>query len=190
MRQLLLLTHQQWLYRNCTVHYKADGRSLPQHERILQKVTQLLQTDEDDLLPEDRELLQIDFVQLADGPTIDQERWIASMKSAIVARRVFRARRSRRARIPNLRIRRRSTISSTDSPSSSAADTEMDVESDKYDEDNDDSVESSSSDAVDNSRDASPPAPVLRFRQYITSYFPPRRDSEGSIRFRRRRRRS
>mmetsp|Transcript_1592 Transcript_1592/g.2557 ORF Transcript_1592/g.2557 Transcript_1592/m.2557 type:complete len:137 (-) Transcript_1592:123-533(-) len=45
MRQLLLLTHQQWLYRNCTVHYKAEGRSLHQHEQILRKVTTLLHTD-------------------------------------------------------------------------------------------------------------------------------------------------
>jgi hypothetical protein len=54
---LSILTHQQLLYRNCTVHNKTDGRSLPQHKEILQKVTALLHTDEDMLRPEDQETL-------------------------------------------------------------------------------------------------------------------------------------
>ncbi len=184
MRQLLLLTHQQWLYRNCTVHYKADGRSLHQHEQILRKVNRLLKTDEDELLPEDKELLHIDFAQLADGPTIDQERWIAGTESAIVARRLHRARRGRRTRITNLRIRRRSNVSASDASSFSSDDR------DDNDDDNDDGDGSSSRARVesDDNREGSPP--VLRSRQYITSYFPPHRDSEGSIRFRRRRRRA
>ena len=37
---------------------------------------------------------------------------------------------------------------------------------------------------------ANPPPLPQRSRQYITSYFPPRTDTEGSIRFRRRKRRS
>jgi hypothetical protein len=187
MRQLLLLTHQQWLYRNCTVHYKADGRSLPQHKQILQKVTNLLNTDEDDLLPEDRNLLHLDFSQLAEGPAIDQERWIAGMESALVARRVHRARQCRRVRLPNLRIRRRSDNPASAASSLSSDDANVDGRS----EDNDDEDDSSSSqDDSGSSREEPPPPPVLRSRQYITSYFPPIRDSEGSIRFRRRRRRT
>ena len=85
MRQLLLLTHHQWMYRNATVHYKADGQPLPCHEQILETITNLIETDETLLLPEDRDLLHIDFAQLSECPTIDQERWISNMNTAISA---------------------------------------------------------------------------------------------------------
>ena len=83
IRQLLILTHQQWLYSNCTVHYRTDGRSLPQHKVILQKVASLFHTDEDMHLPEDQDLLLMDFAQRGKGATVDQERWIAKMNSAM-----------------------------------------------------------------------------------------------------------
>ena len=185
MRQLLLLTHQQWLYRNCTVHYKAEGRSLQQHEQILRKVTTLLHTDEDMLMPEDRNLLHIDFANLADGPTIAQERWIASMNSALAARRIQRARRGRRVRLPNLRIRRRLRSPASDTSTSSSDETYVDSGSTDDDDDDDDSANTSEDDS-----NLPEPPPILRDRQFITAYFPPIPDSEGSIRFRRRRRRT
>ena len=98
MRQLLILTHQQWIYRNCTVHFKADGRTLPQHEEIFRKVKALLHTNEDMLLPGDQDLLYIDAAQLAKGPIIVQDRWIANMDSGISAGRIHRARRGARVR--------------------------------------------------------------------------------------------
>jgi len=80
------------------VHYKADGRSLHQHEQILQKFTTLLNTYEDLFMPEDRNnLLHIDFANVAEGPTIDQERWVANiMNPVLAARRIQRARQGRR----------------------------------------------------------------------------------------------
>ena len=163
MRQLLLLTHHQWMYRNATVHYKADGKSLPEHEQILETITRLIATDETELLPEDRDLLKIDFAKLGDGPTIDQERWIHSMNVAITANRLRRVKRRRRrhARLP------RSRPTSSPPTSSHAA-----------------------ADAATPQSSANPPPLPQRSRQYITSYFPPRTDTEGSIRFRRRKRRS
>jgi hypothetical protein len=132
--QLLILTHQQWLYRNCTVHYKTDGRSLPQRKEILQKVTALLHTDEDVLLPEDQDLLHIDFAQLGKGPTIDQERWIASMNSALSAGRMHRARHGRRIRLPRLRRRLRSHHSSQQPSDLSLSSSESFTEDDEDDQ--------------------------------------------------------
>ena len=156
------------------MHYKTDGRSLPQHKEILQKVTALLHTDEDMLLPEDQDLLHIDFAQLGKGPTIDQERWIASMNSALSAGRIYRARRGRRIRLPQIRRRQRSHHLSqqpTDLPLSS--------------------FESSTEDNEDDQ--PSPPRQPLQSRpyisrSYISHYFAPIPDTEGSHRYRCRRR--
>eukprot|EP00984_Skeletonema_dohrnii_P027046 scaffold16475_cov75-Skeletonema_dohrnii-CCMP3373.AAC.1 len=189
IRQLLILTHQQWLYRNCTVHYKTDGRSLPQHKEILQKVTRLLRTDEDLLLPEDRDLLHIDFAQLGQGPTIDQERWIANMESAMamVAGRRHRARRSRRVQLPRLRRRQRSTQPSSSSSSSSSSSRSTQPSSSSSS-----SSSSSTSEPDDGNNPSQPPTHILRSREYITSYFDfaPIPDTEGSLRYRRQRRRT
>ena len=174
IRQLLILTHQQWLYRNCTVHYKTDGRSLPQHKEILQKVTALLHTDEDMLLPEDQDLLHIDFAQLGKGPTIDQERWIASMNSALSAGRIHRARHGRRMRLPRLRRRLRSHHHSQQPSDLSLSSSESSTEDDEVNQ-------------------PAPPLPPLQSRthisrSYIPHYFAPIPDTEGSLRYKRRRR--
>jgi len=174
IRQLLILTHQQWLYRNCTVHYKTDGRSLPQHKEILQKVTALLHTDEDMLLPEDQDLLHIDFAQLGKGPTIDQERWIASMNSALSAGRIHRARHGRRIRLPRLRRRLRSHHHSQQPSDLSLSSSESSTEDDEVNQ-------------------PAPPLPPLQSRphisrSYIPHYFAPIPDTEGSLRYKRRRR--
>ena len=154
IRQLLILTHQQWLYRNCTVHYKTDGRSLPQHKEILQKVTALLHTDEDMLLPEDQDLLHIDFAQLGKGPTIDQERWIASMNSALSAGRIHRARHGRRIRLPRLRRRLRSHHHSQQPSDLSLSSSESSTEDDEVNQ-------------------PAPPLPPLQSRPHISrSYIP------------------
>ena len=169
MRQLLILTHQQWVYRNCTVHFKRDGRTLPQHKDILRKVNFLLHTNEDMLLPADRDLLHIDAAQLGKGPAIVQDRWIANMNSAISAGRIHRARRRSRVRLP--RICRRRNVVQTEPQSMESDSEDSDYETEEEEEDEELCV----------------PPPVLRTRDYITSYFAPARDTEGSLRFRRRR---
>ena len=59
MEQLIRLTHRQWCYRNCKIHFKrSDGRTALQHEEIVEKVKDLMWTDPGDLLPEDRLLLE------------------------------------------------------------------------------------------------------------------------------------
>ena len=91
---------------------------------------------------------------------IDQERWIHSMNVAITANRLRRVKR-RHVRLP------RSRPTSSPPTSSHAA-----------------------ADAATPQSSTNPPPLPQRSRQYITSYFPPRTDTEGSIRFRRRKRRS
>eukprot|EP00984_Skeletonema_dohrnii_P025195 scaffold14311_cov150-Skeletonema_dohrnii-CCMP3373.AAC.2 len=80
------------MYRNCTVHFKRDGRALPQNKEILRKVNSLFHTNEDMLLPADQDPLHIDATKLGKGPAIVQDRWIANMNSAISAGRLHRAR--------------------------------------------------------------------------------------------------
>jgi len=168
MRQPLLLTHRQWKYRNATVHYKADGQPLPRHEQILEIITNLIDTDETLLLPDDRDLLHIDFEQLGDGPTIDQERWISNMNTAITAGRIYRARRSRNVRLNPVRTRHAQHLRSSQPPISTT---------------------NNSDDSTDSSAQTHSNLTTQQSRQYITSYFTPAPDTEGSIRFRRRKRR-
>ena len=173
MRQLLILTHQQWLYRNAIVHFKEDGRSIPQHEDILRTVESLIHTDVDDLLPEDHHLLDIDFKQLGQGPTHDQERWIIDMNNAIKLGRLHPCQRRARVRRSPVRGRSASPVANSNSGSSLSSDSTY-TPSDSSEDDW--SISSAQS------------APILTSRQYITSYFAPIRDTEGSLKYRRRRR--
>ena len=57
-----------------------------EHHDIRDKVVTLLNTDPDDLLPHHRRLvLQKDFGNLGEGPTIDRQHWIAQMHTALAA---------------------------------------------------------------------------------------------------------
>jgi hypothetical protein len=48
----------------------------------------LLWTDPSVLLPEDRQLLDVDFESLGDGPAVDRQLWISEMESAVAAARL------------------------------------------------------------------------------------------------------
>jgi hypothetical protein len=84
--QLLQITHRQWTYRNQTVHYKArDGLTERQQHKIMRQCEALLWTDPSVLLPEDRQLLDVDFESLGDGPAVDRQLWISEMEPAVAA---------------------------------------------------------------------------------------------------------
>ena len=86
--RLTQITHRQWTYRNQTVHYKgADGLTERQQLRIMRDCENLLWTDPTSLLPEDRELLDIDFVELGEGPAIARQTWLSEMQAALEAAR-------------------------------------------------------------------------------------------------------
>ena len=84
IKRVLHITHRQWLYRNARIHIKiADGLTKPEHKNIIRLAYNLLDTDPNDLLPQHRYLLEEDFLQLGEGPSINRQYWIASMQSAL-----------------------------------------------------------------------------------------------------------
>ena len=82
LRRLLQITHEQWIYRNATVHLKvSDGLTVAQHETILTTMEGYLHTDPAQLLEENHHLLYSNFVALAEGPTKDRVEWISEIES-------------------------------------------------------------------------------------------------------------
>jgi hypothetical protein len=86
MQRLLEIVHQQWLYRNTTVHMKLeDGMTVEQHKLILTRIGECLEIDPGDLLEENQGLLHLDFEQLATGLVKEKVEWIEEMESAMGA---------------------------------------------------------------------------------------------------------
>jgi hypothetical protein len=86
MRWLLKMVHQQWLYRNATVHISLqDGLPREKLEQILTLIKVCLGLDPGDLLEEDRVLLQVDFERLTRSSATEKLEWIAGMDSAMGA---------------------------------------------------------------------------------------------------------
>lgn len=104
VQRLLSLTHRQWLYRNAMVHYKgSDGYTRAEHERIIMKLQDFIWVDPEDLLPQDRGLLDEDFDELGSSPAAGAM-WIEAMETAISA-----AEHSRRSNSDMDKRRRRLT---------------------------------------------------------------------------------
>ena len=86
IHHLLQLTHRQWIYRNMVVHTQVGGNlSAKQHQLLMERVEMLLQTDPHELLPEHRELLEMDFEKVGSGSPIDLQLWAEEMDSAVAA---------------------------------------------------------------------------------------------------------
>ncbi len=60
-KSLLSVTHRQWLFRNADIHHRFDGLTMHQHTLLHHRITDLLKTSPQDLLPKHRYLLQQDF---------------------------------------------------------------------------------------------------------------------------------
>ena len=81
--QLLQITHRQWIVRNNTKHFVGqDGLTEAQQLAIMRQCEDMMWTDPDSLLPEDVDLLNIDFEQLGDAPAIYRQIWLSEMRSA------------------------------------------------------------------------------------------------------------
>ena len=90
LTKLLDITHQQWLYRNARLHIRhVEGLTLTEHEHILGKVQSLIHTDPMALLPEHRDLLRVDYEALGQGSSVDRQYWVATVESALKAKRLF-----------------------------------------------------------------------------------------------------
>jgi hypothetical protein len=95
MRRLLQMTHQQWMYRNATVHLKIKhGCTAVEHRRLLDEINLCLDIDPEDLLHEHKQLLFTNFKNLAKGPVKDKREWLAEFHAArSLARHVGRGTR-------------------------------------------------------------------------------------------------
>jgi hypothetical protein len=90
--KLLQLTHKQWLFRNSHVHYKKlEGLTAQQHEKIFDRVKELMWTDPSELLSKHKYLLEEDFQMLGETSSGQRQNWIASMESALAAAKHVRA---------------------------------------------------------------------------------------------------
>jgi hypothetical protein len=93
IHHILGITHKQWIFRNTRTHIcLLDGKTEAEHNTIMEQVGQLLFTDPALLLPEHRYLLDLDFNELGSGSTTNRQYWIATLTSALDARRNSRIR--------------------------------------------------------------------------------------------------
>jgi hypothetical protein len=88
IHHVLGITHKQWIFRNTRTHIcLLDGKTEAEHITIMEQVGQLLFTDPQNLLPQHRYLLDLDFSELGAGSTTNRQYWLASLTSALEARR-------------------------------------------------------------------------------------------------------
>ena len=85
IQRLLELTHRQWIYRNREIHHKIEGMTMAQHEQLMEDIERYAELDPADLLPENRDLLNVDFEALGNGRAADRRYWAAEMESAVAA---------------------------------------------------------------------------------------------------------
>ena len=90
------ISHNQWLYRNFTLHNKLNGYlCLQQQERIIREVATLSVSDPAVIPSESRFLLEVELTSSLDAASMStQLHWIHAMKAALTAgRRTARQRR-------------------------------------------------------------------------------------------------
>jgi hypothetical protein len=85
---LIGIMHQQWVYRNASVHIKlVEGRTQEEHRQVMDEVRKLLDVDPEELLPCHRDMLQEDFHHLGEGSTTAWLLWLDNIESALAERR-------------------------------------------------------------------------------------------------------
>jgi hypothetical protein len=88
IRRILDITHKQWLYRNARLHIcLQEGKTIEEHDFIMDQVGDMLLTDPDTLLPQHQHLLDSDFSKLGEGTSADRQYWLEDMKTAVQASR-------------------------------------------------------------------------------------------------------
>ncbi len=83
IKSLISLTHKQWLYRNCGMHYISNGLSSRQHDKLTSKIKELMKTKRTALLGRHRHYTNTNFNTLCCRPTIARQVWVANMEMAI-----------------------------------------------------------------------------------------------------------
>jgi hypothetical protein len=86
------MIHKQWIYRNTCIHYRGtDGFTMPEHNKIINRVEEYSLIDPKDLLPRHQYLLETDFEALGSGPTLDRQIWLANINLARAAAHLAQA---------------------------------------------------------------------------------------------------
>ncbi len=89
IKSLLSMTHKQWLYRNCDVHYISNGLASRQHNKLTSKIKELMKTKRNALLlSQHQHYMNTNFNTLGCRPTIARQVWVASMEMAISVAKV------------------------------------------------------------------------------------------------------
>ena len=87
--KILDISHNQWLYRNFTLHNKLNGYlHLQQQEKIIREVATLSVSDPTAIPSESRFLLEVELTASLDAASVStQLHWIHAMKAALTAGR-------------------------------------------------------------------------------------------------------
>ena len=95
--QLILnITHRQWLYQNARIHLcTVEGKTEKEHLRVIDEVRDMMLVDPATLLRKHRKLLELDFINLGAGSTIDRQYWLAQMRMAVDVVELAGAKRTR-----------------------------------------------------------------------------------------------
>ena len=98
---IIRITHRQWLFRNEFLHYQHHygAESQREYSQIMARINHLHQhTDPDDLLPEDRYLLEQDVGTVAQWNARKRQicLWAAEFETSLAARRARRTKLKRR----------------------------------------------------------------------------------------------
>jgi hypothetical protein len=83
IKSLISLTHAQWLYRNCDVHYISNGLTSRQHDKLTSKIKELMKTKHTALLGQHQHYMNTNFNELGHRPTLARQVWVAYMEMAI-----------------------------------------------------------------------------------------------------------
>ncbi len=83
IKSLISLSHKQWLYRNCDVHYISDGLTLRQHNELTSKIKELMKTKRSALLGRHRHYTNTNFNKIGLGSTLACQVWAAYMEMTI-----------------------------------------------------------------------------------------------------------
>ena len=91
----LEIAHGQWIYRNIVVHNSISGTLATQAKEVLQaEIETQLEMGADDLLDEDKYLLEINLGNLEDSAGDTQAYWLLAIWAAREAADIQRSRRS------------------------------------------------------------------------------------------------
>lgn len=85
IRQLLRISHSQWIYRNFTLHHKTRGYlALKKKAEVLSAIANLTEQRPEDLPEDSRFLLEMDFESLVLASSYGRQAyWVLAMKAAL-----------------------------------------------------------------------------------------------------------